>query len=1033
VRQASRVLIATCAIALLLVPAGLQAQVTTATVYGLVRDSTGGALPGATVSLVHQGTGFTRDVVADASGEFAVTALPSGRYTLTIELSGFKTFENAGLELGAGQTVRQTFTLEVGALSEVVTVSESVPLIETAASVQKESILATEVRALPLARRNITNLMTLSTGVTEASTGIAGGGNIRLNGVAEGGTSITVDGTDATANLETRGLNSYGAQNQISVMSIEAVAEVQVVKGVLPAEYGGAVGGQVNMLTRSGTNVFHGSLFENWQDEALFARDPFLPAATPKPDVRFHQYGGSLGGAIVRSRAFFFTAFEAYRETFGVTVNGNVPTQALRDRILAALPMPETRLVLDTMPLPNEPINADIGRVRVAKPRTREDDTLLVKGDVLVRGGNLSVTFSRMRPETVNPSIYIGAGNDQRFFNEQDRVAAQYALARNNWTSETRIGWNRSSLDRLNDFWMVIDPRITSEVPLTDPARRVGQMTLSSGFSTPTAEVLAMRGRSYSAEQKFGRIVGAHSLKTGFRWAREAGSKTNPQNPAFTFQTIADLLSNTPNSMNLQAGQPAHDAHLDNFGGFIQDDWRVNSRLMLNLGVRFDFYPTFQVEATSSRPAEIVNLESPSDIRLMDFGAPRPADRIYNPDWMNIGPRAGFAWTVDEASETVIRGGTGVLFSPVMLALIQNNVADPEIGAAIQFNRTELAARNLHWGNYAFEIQDAVRAERAGRKAIFSLIDPDLRAPYSVQTMINVQRSLGGAWMAEAGYLRTDGRNFPLSRPLSSAFDRQTGARPNPALGTPSGVYITSEQTMVYNALQTSVRRRFSNDFGLAFHYTYSRGYAEQGGSLASNFVNSDYFVTQDFFDPFFDRNPLSQEARHRASFDALYEIPSFASGWMSHVLGGWQISGIVQARSGVPLRVTQPSGISQSRPDLIGDDPVFDDYRRTLLYLDRAQFQLVPTSPISGATLRPGTANPGDVRGPGMWVVNASLVKGFRLRDQMRLDVRLDAFNALNRVNYNNPNTNISSPDFGRLLSAQQPRTAQIGARLSF
>jgi hypothetical protein len=1019
--------------AALLIPAVLHAQVTTATIYGVVRDATGGALPGATVSLVHQGTGFTREVISDASGEFAVTALPSGRYTLKIELPGFKTFENAGLELGAGQTVRQTFPLEVGALSEVITVSESVPLIETAASVQKESILATEVRALPLARRNITSLLTLSTGVTEASTGIAGGGNIRLNGVAEGGTAITVDGTDATANLETRGLNSYGAQNQISVMSIEAVAEVQVVKGILPAEYGGAVGGQVNMLTRSGSNVFHGSLFENWQDEALFARDPFLPATTAKPDVRFNQYGGSLGGAIIRSRAFFFTAFEAYRETFGVTLNGNVPTQQLRDRILAALPMPETRLVLDTMPLPNEPINADIGRARVAKPRTREDDTLLVKGDVLVYGGNLSVTFSRMRPETVNPSIYVGAGNDQRFLNEQDRVAAQYALARRNWTSETRIGWNRSSLDRLNDFWMVLDPRVTGDEDLTDPARRVGQMTLSSGFSTPTAEVLAMRGRSYSVEQKFGRIAGPHALKAGFRWGREAGSKTNPQNPAFTFQTVADLLSNTPNSMNLQTGQPSHDAHMDNFGGFLQDDWRVNNRLMLNLGVRFDFYPTFQVKATSDRLAEIVNLESPTDIRLMDFGAPRPADEIYNPDWVNIGPRAGFVWTLDERSDTVVRGGTGVLFSPVMLALLQNNVADPEIGAAIQFNRTELAARNLRWGNYAFEIQDSVRAERAGRKAIFSLIDPDLRAPYSVQTMVNVQRSLGGAWMAEAGYLRTDGRSFPLSRPLVTAFDRQTGVRPNPALGALSGVYITSEQTMVYNAMQSSIRRRFSDDLGLAFHYTYSRGFAEQGGSLASNFVNSDFFVTQDFFDPFFDRNPLSQEARHRVTFDALYQIPTFTDGWLSHVLGGWQISGIVQARSGVPLRVTQPSGISQSRPDLVGDDPVFDDYRETLLYLDRSQFALVPTSPITGATLRPGNANPADIRGPGNWVVNASLSKGFRLSGQMRLDVRLDAFNAFNRVNYNNPTTNISSPDFGRLLSAQQPRTAQLGARLSF
>jgi hypothetical protein len=1026
-----RVLLSFGIIAFLLTVPALHAQVLTATMYGVVRDSSGGAVPGANVTVTNQGTGLVREGVSDAVGEFALTSLPAGRYTLRIELPGFKTYTNDGLELGAGQTIRQNFSLEVGSLSEVITVSETGPLVETASSVQKESTLAEEVRALPLARRNVTNLLTLATGVTEAATGIAGGGNIRLNGVAEGGTAITVDGTDATANLETRGLNSYGAQNQISVMSIEAVAEVQVVKGILPAEYGGAVGGQVNMLTRSGTNVFHGSAFENWQGESLFARDPFLPADQPKPDVKFNQYGGSLGGTIVRNRAFFFTAYEGYRETFGLTVNGVVPTPALRQRILAALPTPETRIVLDTLPEATEAINADYGRARFARPRTRSDDTLLVKGDVVLYGGNLSVTYSRMRPETVVPSYYIG--NDQRFNNEQDRVATQYVLARgSNWAAETRFGWNRSSLDRLNDFWMSVAPGAAG-TDLTDPSLRIPQFTLAGGFATPTSEILAMRSRSFSVDQKLTRVTGAHTMKVGVRWAREAGSKTNPQNPNFGFQTIADLLANVPNSMNLQAGQPAHDAHMDNFGVFMQDDWRVTNKLVLNLGVRFDFYPTFQVEATSNRPAEIVNLESPTDIRLMDFGAPRPADRIYNPDWLNVGPRAGFVWTLDEDAKTVVRGGSGVLFSPIMLALIQNNVADPEIGAAIQFNRTDLATRGLGWGDYAAEIQDAVRRERAGSKAIFSLIDPDLRAPYTVQSMLNIQRSLGGAWMGEIGYLRTDGRNFPLSRPLVTAFDRVTGARPNPALGAPSGVYITSEQTMVYNALQSSVRRRFADGIGLGAHYTYSKGYAEQGGSLASNFVNSDFSVTQDFFDPFYDRNPLSQEARHRFSVDSTVELPSFGNGWVGGVLGGWQLSGIVQARSGVPLRVTQPSGISASRPDLVGDNPVLDDYRETLLYLDRSQFALVPTSPTTGATLRPGTANPGLIRGPGQLNVNASVVKGFRLHNEARLELRLDAFNVFNRVNYNNPNTNINSPDFGKLLTAAGARTAQLGARVSF
>ncbi len=1010
----------------------IQAQVTTATLYGTVQDSSGAAAPAARVTITQTETGISRDIAADQRGEFTAAALPVGRYTVRIELSGFKTSVNEGLDLTAGQVLRRSFTLEVGQTTDNITITETAPLIETASAAQKESLGTAEVRSLPLARRNITSLITLSTGITEASTGLAGGGNIRLNGVAEGGTAVTVDGTDATANNETRGLNSYGAQNQISVMSIEAVAEVQVVKGVLPAEYGAATGGQVNMITRSGTNAFHGSLFENWQNDILFARYPWL-GDVPKPPVRFNQFGGSLGGPVIKNRAFFFATYEGYRETYGLSQDGTVPTQQLRDRILAALPMPATKIALDAMPLPNSPINADIGRYRAALPRTRQDDTVLAKGDIVLGAGNLSVTYSRMRPQTVNPMYYIG--NDQHFNTQQDRVAAQYVIAKSTWVSESRFGWNRNSLDRLNDFWNQIDPNSKTTLEPTEVGRRIPMITLSGLFSTPTAEILAMRGRSYTLEQKFSKVYSSHNLKAGFRYGRQAGSKTNPQNPNFTFQTINDLLANLPNQLNLQNGQPAHDGHIDDFGFFVQDDWKVNSRLVLNFGVRMDFYPQFQSHPTSDRPAEIVNLESPTSLAKMDFGALRPQDRIYNPDWNNIGPRFGFTWTVDKSAKTVIRGGSGVLFSPILFSLIQNNVADPEIGAATNFNRTDLQTRNLKWGNFGDEIQAVVRKENAGKKAIYSLIDPNLRAPYTVQSMVNVERSIGRSWMLESGYLRTDGMDFPLSRPLQNAFDRQTGVRPNPALGTPSGVYLTSEQTMVYNAWQNSIRKRFDRNLGFSFHYTYSRGYAEQGGSLASSFVNSDYFVTQDFFNPFYDRNPLSQEARNRFAADVFYQLPWFAKGkgWKSWVLGGWQLSSIFSARTGVPLRVTQPSGISNSRPDLTGNAPALANYRDTLLYLDRSQFALVPTSATTSATLRAGNANPGLIRGPANWNVNTSFGKGFNFTERIRLDVRLDAFNAFNHVNYNSPTLSVVSPQFGVITGSADQRTAQIAARLAF
>jgi hypothetical protein len=1010
----------------------LNAQVTTATLYGVVRDPSGAVLPGVSVTATHQGTNLSREIATNERGEFALPALPAGPYTLKIELAGFKTYTNQGLTLGVGQTVRQTFVLEVGQLSENITVSESAPLVATATAAQQESLGTLEVTQLPIARRNLVNLMTLAPGVTENSTGIAGGGNIRMNGVAEGGTAITIDGTDAVSNPETRGTGTYGGQNQISVMSIEAVAELQVIKGIMPAEYGGAVGGQVNMLSRSGTNQFHGSAFENYQGEEFSARDPFL-SAQPKPAVRFNQFGGSLGGPIVRNRAMFFVAYEGYREKTGVTVQGTVPTQAVRDQILSALPFAETKIVLDQLPLPNEAIDSQIGRFRTAKERERRDNHVTAKGDVVVFNGNLSVTYTRMRPYTKNPSHYVT--NNQIFFNQQDRIAAQYVLARGPWVSESRFGYNRSFLDRFQEFWFVLDPANPGEPEKTAVGRRMPLFSISGLFGTTSTEVLELRGHTSSAEQKFTRIIGAHSLKAGFRWMRNGGGKTNPQNPSHSFQSLGDFLANIPNSVRLDNGKPPHDGYLDEFGGFIQNDWRLNNRLVLNLGLRYDYYPTIRIKAKTSTPAEIVNLEPPTDLRKMDFGAFRPGDKPFDSDGDNFAPRIGVAWTLDQSGATVVRGGVGFLFSPHLFATLQNAISDPFGPADVQFNRTEVAARGLKWPTYGEDLVKLFPKQSGGQKFIYYLMNPDLPTPYTVQTMLNVQRSFGSSWMAEVGYVRTDGRNFPLHRPFTQAFDRETGARPNPALGSPAGYYISSEETTVYNAMQLSLRKRYSNNLGFDAHYTLRKGWAIQGGTLASPFVNSEISNTQDFFDPFGDRSPLSQEPRHQVSGNTIYELPWFRTGRgvASQILGGWQIATILSVRSGLPLRITQSSGISNSRADYVGGNPVLENWGETLLYLNRDAFAQVPTYTATRATIRPGNANPSQVRGPHRWTMDVSLGKVFRLTESVSLQVRADAFNALNHVNYGNPTSGITSVDFGRITGAGNARTGQVGARLTF
>jgi hypothetical protein len=899
--------------------------------------------------------------------------------------------------------------------------------------------IGTEVREIPVSRRNLQNVVLLAPGVNSPDTAVGGGRAFRVNGVGDGGSAITVDGSSAQTNPENRGFGNYGGQNQIEILSVESVAEVQVVKGVLAAEYGGSIGGQVNMITRSGTNQFHGSLLENFQSDAFSSRDPFLPATTPKAKIRFNQFGGSLGGPILRNRVLFFGTYEGYREEAGRTVSDNVPTQATRDRILAALPFPETKLVLDNMPQPNQPINDVIGRYTDAKSLIRRDNTFLGKVDFEAGAGRLSVTASRMRPFASAPRIQIN--NDQQYTNGSKRVSTNYVLTSNSWLSESRFGWNRNTLDRFDGFWLAESPTRGPQADLYNVRKRISSFSVSGLFGSGDTEILALTYDAYNLDQKVTRLMGAHTVKFGFRWAREIGYKSNPQSNRFTFPNLDDLLANKPSDFLLAMGNPPHRAWVDQFGGFIQDDWRVNDRFVLNLGLRYDYYPGFGYKSLDPNdPAEVNNLNNPTDIRKMDFGAPRPLDKPIDDDKLNFGPRAAFAWTVDGSGATVVRGGVGVFTTGHLMALFQNAVARPFTPVRQGWNRTELEARGIGWPAYPEDANAIAIRDSGGRKNLYYLFQTDMKSPETVQATFDVQRQIGRVASVSAGYVHTSGKNLPILRNFALAYDRVTGARPNPAI-TPGGWYITSGQTMKYNAFEGNARLNRFHGVDMALHYTLSKGWSQQGANLIGNFNSSigdaTYNNTQDFFDPYLDvdYSPLIGEVRHRVTGTVIYDIPWLADrkDVLGGVLGGWQLSSVLNFRTGEPLRITQASGIGNSRPDYNGGNQVFDNWRDTLQYLDRSAYTLVPISPTTKATIRPGNQNSSEVQGPGRRRVDLTVAKAFTLQGHTQLQVRFESFNVFNWPQWDNPVLNVVAPNFGQITRVVSTRTGQIGFRLTF
>jgi hypothetical protein len=1026
-----------------LVPAHrLDAQVTTATFVGLVRDSTGAVVPGASVVATNQGTGVPREGVTDERGEFVLSALPTGSYSIRIELTGFKSFTTQGIVLGSGQTVRQSFVLELGTVQESVTVAGEAPLIETASSSTSETFGSQEVRELPVNKRNVTNLLNLVPGV---SVGGSGGGMVSMSGVAGGGTGITVDGTEANSNPEGRAVNHYGGQNQISIMSLDSVEEVQVVKGVLPAEYGGVAGGQVNMISRSGTNAFHGTAFYNMQNLKLNARS-FL-STTPKPVGTFNQYGGTLGGPVFRNRLFFFTTYEGYRAEEQLELVGNTPNQQTRNALLAALPFLETKIWLDAFPMPTEPIvstagvvDPNRGRYRGLGTRERTENHIVAKADYAVmNGANLAVTYTRMEPWTHIPRFFVNGANDQDVPQEQDRIAAQYVMTAGRWVSESRFGWNLVDMDRWDAFFRVMDPNPGAPAEVAAFGRRVPWGNITNLFSGPDAEIFNLHNHTWSYDQKISRGVDRHLIKTGFRWMRSSGNKLTAQNPQFQYQTLPDALANIPTSVNASFGTPYYNAKLDEWGGFFQDDWRLGAGLVLNLGVRYDYYVPIRVRPTTDVPAEAVNLNPPTDLRRMDFGPYTDPLRPYEAA-SAFAPRLGFAWTVGANSETVVRGGVGYLYSPHIQATVRQITGEPYVSFRQIWNRTDAAAKGLKFPNYNDPLRLQVIEDGGGRKAIFSVIDTELPSPYTIQTMLSVQRALGRTLAVDVGYIRTNGRDFPLQRMFALARDRETGQLPNPALGSPGGYYVDASQTMDYNALQAALRKRFSNRYSFDVNYTFGKGVATQGGDLAV-YSLSNVSNTQEFYDPEFDRGPTVNDLRHRLNALFIYELPALSgqNALVRGIAGGWQVSGIVSARSGNALTITQPSGIPNSRPDVVpGTDLVIANWQDTCdatgcNYLNPAAFARVPVVAATNATTRAGNYQVGDARSPAEWDLHSTIAKNFSIGASRRLQIRADFFSILNKKNWGSPVTAINASDFGRITSASGNRSMQVGARFSF
>ena len=769
-RATRAVMLSWITVAMLCIPAF--AQVTTSSFYGTVKDSSGGVVVGATVTLLNESTGAASTKKTDTAGDFGFDFLRVGQYTIKIEAPGFKTLQSTTIDLRAGQNVRRAFTLELGAVNETVSVEGVAPLVNAVSAEQSHDVTTMEAAQLPLAKRNIGNLLGLGTGVS------AGDGYVRLNGVGKTGTLYTVDGTNATADPESRTTSMRGNFEQINLLSLEAVQEVHTTKGILPAEYGQALGGNVNIITKSGSNNWHGSAFENFQSDNLNSRLQFLKS---KPNAVFNQFGGSVGGPIVHDRAFFFADYEGYRQSITQVLSSTVPTPEFRQQLIAAVP--DYATPLKDVPLPNQSYTpgAESALYLTGGSQTANDNHIDLKSDIrLTDMSNLALTYTHGRPVLTTPRIYLNNANDQTYHGFTERGTASYVTGGTSWTSETRFGYNRNDMDRTDAYFL---QGINETLPF---GGRLPDLVYSS-FSTLNSELWLEEGNTWSLEEKYAKFAGKHSLKFGVIYMRFNIFRTNPENPKISYNNRADLFANIPNSMQFTIGNGSYDGVNSTIGAFAQDDWRVTPKLTVNLGLRYDYYSKFvATPRVSGTDFGLYNLDGLLDSQF-HFGPVRDPQDPYNSDgWVNLAPRLGFSYDPTGKGKTTIRGGYGVMFSPPAPGVFSGAVGGKYLPFRVTLSRQEGIDYGFHFPLYNDSIAPILEQQQRVQPTI--VINPDLQTPYVLSSYFGVQHALTRSLVLEIGVRRKSRSEIPDEPHVQLPGSRNRNpAQPEPGAGVLRG------------------------------------------------------------------------------------------------------------------------------------------------------------------------------------------------------------------------------------------------------
>jgi len=1099
------------------------AQQITGSIRGTVQDPSGAIVRGATVTASQVETGLTRVVAADRQGEYVLVELPIGHYQLQVQAKGFQTYVQQGISLDVNQNATVAIQLRLGSETQQVEVSANAALVQSTVSSLGQTVMEHEILDLPLDGRNFSQLGTLQPGVVPLTPGL-----LEAGGPARENQAYAVDGQRPESN----NFMIDGADNVSSVDGgfvlkppIDAIAEFKILSHNANAEFGRNTGSTTNIVTRSGSNSFHGALWEFLRNDAMDSSDYFTHGVQP---LKQNQFGGTFGGPLRKDKTFFFGYYEGFRNRQGETVPATVPTSEERQGNFGAectdlpgasfdpatgqcsnpqgqltffgTPVPFNQMTLFTpidptasivlpfFPLPNAGENGFIATQTLSENNNQFGLRL---DHYLSRADTLNFRYMFSSGPTTDPLSPVGANVPGFPVGEYNR--AQNLVAQETHIfSPTTIGVARFSYLR-NTF--LLDQHL-NHAPLSSigfdydptlPSAAGPPFIQVGGYASVGDPITGPRNtvqNTFDLSGSLSWIHGRHEFKFGGGYRREQinalqGIATNgffvfagiPSFESFLYNDgFANYLSGNP-VVFLQGGgdfaREIRDRALDAYG---QDTYKVNSRLTLNLGLRYELpFPTTENknEVNIFVPGAQSKVMSNAPAGLLYPGDPGVPAGLIATQTTAFAPRIGFAWDPRGNGKTVVSAAYGIFYEPYYTGEggpLQDPVSAPPYLKTLQLGFPINSFANPFYTPDPFGVPFP-------QPMTLLVTSQNLHLPYAQDWNLNIQRSFGEDWLLQVGYVGTTGVRLPRfiegdpavfvpgvdgsGNPISNEnnvnqrrlYSGCTLAQPDNCVYGSVGE-IASIANSSYNALETSLRKRFSHGLSFLASYTWSHSIDDVSSfnitGSASQPVAGENDLAQNPFDLAAERGSSMFDARHRLVLSYQWSLPflQHSTAWYGKILGDWQLNGIFTAMSGTPFTVfdsndvslqgqaPEISGFSANRPNVVGNPNAGP--RTTAEWFNTHAFQQLQPDPLGQFEVF-GDEGRNALLGPRYVNWDFSAFKNIRLTESKELQFRGELFNVLNHTNFRLPVSDIESQTFGQIQSDVAPRVIQVALKFLF